>query len=97
MPRYRINSDGLYAALDQQRAAQQLSWRSLADELQVSPSTFSRLKIGHRPDADGLLSILVWLGVLTIDLSYDSRLIDDAGFGRFRYGQRPTDTSPGQA
>jgi transcriptional regulator with XRE-family HTH domain len=38
-----------------------LTWRQIAEQLDVSPSMFSRLADGNRPDADALVSLLVWL------------------------------------
>lgn len=43
------------------------TWREVAMEAGVSPSTLSRLAKGYRPDVDGLIALLVWSG--TTDLS----------------------------
>jgi len=39
----------------------QLSWRSLATEIGVSPSLLSRLGNGLKPDADGFATLVGWL------------------------------------
>ncbi len=57
-----VNVSGLYAALDVERHARGLSWRQLASVLELSPSTFSRMANGHRPDADTFVLLVAWLG-----------------------------------
>ena len=58
----RINVPALYAALDAQREAAGLSWRQLAKNLGLSPSTFTRLANKHRPDVDAFAALVAWLG-----------------------------------
>jgi transcriptional regulator with XRE-family HTH domain len=58
----RINVRALYAALDAQRDARGLSWRQLAKDRGLSPSTFTRLANGHRPDVDAFAALVGWLG-----------------------------------
>jgi transcriptional regulator with XRE-family HTH domain len=58
----RINVPALYAALDAQREAAGLSWRQLAKDRGLSPSTFTRLASGHRPDVDAFAALVGWLG-----------------------------------
>lgn len=62
----RLDTEALYAAVDRQRRRQRLSWRTTAHHIGVSPSLFTKLGHGGRPDADRLLLILAWLG--TTDL-----------------------------
>jgi transcriptional regulator with XRE-family HTH domain len=63
MPRTKIDVQALYAALDAERAARQLSWRQLAKEIGVSPSLLSRLGNDLRPDADGFATLVRWLNM----------------------------------
>lgn len=63
MARAQINVSGLYAALDAVREHRQLSWRQLAREIEVSPSTFSRLANRQKPDVDAFLAMVRWLKV----------------------------------
>jgi transcriptional regulator with XRE-family HTH domain len=66
MPRTRIDVPALHAALDAARRSRQrgdLSWRQLAAEVGVSPSTMSRLANGRRPDVDAFVALVRWLGV----------------------------------
>jgi transcriptional regulator with XRE-family HTH domain len=63
MPRTQINVAGLYAALDAVREHRRLSWRQLAREVGVSPSTFSRLANRQKPDVDAFAAMVRWLNV----------------------------------
>jgi transcriptional regulator with XRE-family HTH domain len=63
MPRTQINLSGLYAALDAVREHRKLSWRQMAREVGVSPSTFSRLANKQKPDVDAFAAMVRWLGV----------------------------------
>lgn len=58
----KINVPALVGALDAEREARGLSWRQLAKEIDVSPSLLSRLRNGYRPDADGFVTLVRWLG-----------------------------------
>ena len=63
MPETQINVAALYAALDAVRESRGISWRQLAREVQVSPSTFSRLANRQKPDVDAFLALVRWLKV----------------------------------
>jgi transcriptional regulator with XRE-family HTH domain len=63
MPETTVNVDALYAALDTKRRSEDASWREIARELAVSPSTFSRMAHGRRPDVDTFATLLRWLNV----------------------------------
>jgi transcriptional regulator with XRE-family HTH domain len=58
-----IDCGALYAALDQKRQVGAMSWRDLAGELGLSPSTFTRMAQGHRPDVDTFATLIRWLGM----------------------------------
>lgn len=51
----------LYAALDAARNERSLSWRQLAKELEVSPSTLSRIANGLKPDLSAFARMTTWL------------------------------------
>ena len=70
MSAYLLDVPELRRRLDARRREQGLTWRQLADRLGISPSTFSRLADDKRPDADALVTLLVWL-----DLDTDIALI----------------------
>ncbi len=61
MPDTTVDVEALYAALDSKRKAARTSWRDVARELDVSPSTFSRMAQGKRPDVDTFATLLRWL------------------------------------
>lgn len=58
----QVDVPRLYSALDQARERRGLSWRQVAAQLQVSPSTFSRMSEGGKPAADIFVSLTSWLG-----------------------------------
>lgn len=58
-----VDVASLYAALDAARTSKQLSWRQLAGELDISPSTLSRLANGHTPDTAAFTSMVTWLNI----------------------------------
>ncbi|MEU6641289.1 helix-turn-helix domain-containing protein [Saccharomonospora sp. NPDC046836] len=58
----RMDAQRLYDALDAQRKARGMSWRQLADESGVSPSLLSRMGNRQRPDLDGFIALVQWLG-----------------------------------
>jgi transcriptional regulator with XRE-family HTH domain len=57
-----VNAAAIYAALEHERRARSLSWRQVASEAEVSPSTLSRMAQGHPPGLDGLLKLANWAG-----------------------------------
>jgi transcriptional regulator with XRE-family HTH domain len=63
MPRTRIDVPKLYASLDAARRARDLSWRQLAAEVGISPSTMTRLANDYRPDVDAFVALVRWLGL----------------------------------
>lgn len=69
MSAYVLDVPELYRHLDERRRERGLTWRQLADVVRVSPSTFSRMTDGRKPDADALVTLLVWLD-LDADVVY---------------------------
>jgi transcriptional regulator with XRE-family HTH domain len=63
MPETRLNVAALYAALDAVRESRGIFWRQIARDVRVSPSTFTRLASGQRPDIDAFLALVHWLNV----------------------------------
>lgn len=61
MSTYLLDVPELRRRLDERRLQHGLTWRQLADTLDISPSTLSRLADDKRPDADALVTLLVWL------------------------------------
>jgi len=62
---YLLDVPELRRRLDARRQERGLTWRQLAELVDVSPSTFSRLADDKRPDADALVTLLVWLDLDT--------------------------------
>jgi transcriptional regulator with XRE-family HTH domain len=58
-----LDVEALRGALDEKRRSRQLSWRQVAKQSGVSPSTLTRLAQGKRPDVDGFAALVSWLGV----------------------------------
>ncbi|MFE4857317.1 helix-turn-helix domain-containing protein [Streptomyces sp. NPDC056670] len=65
MSAYQLDVPELQRRLDAKRQRDGLSWRQVAEITDLSSSMFSRLAAGHRPDADALVSLLVWLDLDT--------------------------------
>jgi transcriptional regulator with XRE-family HTH domain len=65
MSAYVLDVPELHRRLDQGRQERGLTWRQLADAVGISASTFSRMADGNRPDADALVTLLVWLDLDT--------------------------------
>jgi len=63
VPETTIDVEAFYAALDAKREGEELSWRELARNLEISPSTLTRMAQGRRPDVDTFATLLRWLGM----------------------------------
>lgn len=72
----RLDVEALYSALDAERRARGISWRQLAKEVGISPSTLSRLANGYRPDVDAFAALTAWLGT-----SAESYLVSEVAEG----------------
>jgi transcriptional regulator with XRE-family HTH domain len=58
-----FDNDAFFAALDATRRARDLSWRQIARETNVSPSTLTRVGQGKRPDVDSFAALAAWAGL----------------------------------
>lgn len=56
-----------FAALDDKRVQRAITWRTVATESGVGPSTFTRLSQGKRPDVDSLARLVDWGGLRADD------------------------------
>ena len=63
MPQNLLQLDALVAALDSERKAKGLSWRQLAKEAGVSPSTLTRMQQGKSPDVNTFTALTQWLNI----------------------------------
>lgn len=65
MSTYQLDVPELHSRLDQRRRERGLDWKQVAAATGVSASTFTRISTGSRPDADALVTLLVWLDLDT--------------------------------
>ena len=64
----RFDLGRLFVAIDRERQRQDLSWADLARRVGVSASTIRRFESADDAEADGVLTLIAWLG--TIPESY---------------------------
>jgi transcriptional regulator with XRE-family HTH domain len=65
MSRHRLDTAELYRHADEKRRQRSWLWKDVARELDLSASTLTRLSQGKRPDADALMTLLIWLDLPT--------------------------------
>ncbi len=58
--RAELNLGPFVAALDAHRRAKAFSWKQVAAQSGVSPSSITRMTQGRRPDVDTLASLAIW-------------------------------------
>jgi len=58
-----LQLDDLVAALDSERQGRGISWRQLAIEAEVSPSTLTRMQQGKSPDVNTFSALTTWLNI----------------------------------
>jgi len=63
MAEKQIDVDKLVAALDARRRAEGMSWRKLALDAGVSPSTLTRMQQGKSPDVNTFTALTKWLNI----------------------------------
>ncbi len=61
MAEKQIDVEALVAALDAERMARGWSWRQLALDAKVSPSTLTRMQQGKSPDVNTFAALTDWL------------------------------------
>jgi transcriptional regulator with XRE-family HTH domain len=61
MARKVLHLEALVAALDSERQAKDISWRQIATEAGVSPSTLTRMQQGKSPDVNTFSALTTWL------------------------------------
>jgi len=55
--------EGFYNALNATRESRRMSWKQVAAETAVHPSTLARMAQDKRPDAGGLAALAAWSGL----------------------------------
>jgi len=63
MAENQIDLEALVAAIDAQRQAKGFSWRQVAIEADVSPSTLTRMQQGKLPDVNTFGALVQWLHI----------------------------------
>jgi transcriptional regulator with XRE-family HTH domain len=63
VPIVTVDVAALHAALGAAKESRNLSWRQLAGELGLSPSTLSRLGNGLNPDVNAFAAMVRWLNL----------------------------------
>jgi transcriptional regulator with XRE-family HTH domain len=58
-----FDNAAFYAALNATRQARDLTWKQLAEQAKVSPSTLTRVGQGKRPDVDSFAALTSWAGL----------------------------------
>ena len=69
----RFDASALFAALDEQRIARDMTWDQVAREIGVSTATIKRTRFGGRMEVDGMLAMVGWLNVAVERFVSDSR------------------------
>ena len=59
----KFDSDSFYAALNAERLSRQMTWKEVAEEAGINPSTLTRMSQGNKPDVNGLAALLKWSGL----------------------------------
>ena len=63
MAEAHVDVAALHASLDRARVQKGMSWRELARELGLSPSTMSRLQNKKSPDVNAFMTMVRWLNM----------------------------------
>lgn len=75
----KVDIDALYAALESKKSEAGLSWRGLANQLEIPDHTvFTRMSQGKVPPATTLLSLTGWLGVPLEQFAQGDEVVPDS-------------------
>jgi transcriptional regulator with XRE-family HTH domain len=58
-----FDTEAFFSALNAVRAKQGMTWKDVAAQANVNPSTLSRIGQGKKPDLNGLSALLIWSGL----------------------------------
>ena len=58
----QLDIDAFYGALESKKSEQELSWRKLAETLEMDHTAFTRMSRGQVPPVSTLLTLSGWLG-----------------------------------
>lgn len=71
-PSTNFDVRGFMSALDGVRVAKSLSWRGVARETHIAPSTLTRISQGRTPDVNVLAALCGWAGLTANDFFRNS-------------------------
>ena len=74
-----FDAEAYYSALAQIVRAQKISWRQVARETGITPSTLTRMAQGRRPDAASLAVLSAWAGLNPADFVGNPRYVAETG------------------
>ena len=74
-----FDAEAYYNALAQIVRAQKISWRQVARETGITPSTLTRMAQGRRPDAASLAVLSAWAGLNPADFVGNPRYVAESG------------------
>lgn len=63
----QFHNEAFFNTLDAHREAKKLTWKTVAEQAQVSASTLTRIAQGKRPDVDTLAALCRWSGLSAND------------------------------
>ena len=75
-----FDARGFMSALDGVRVEKGLTWRAVARDTKISPSTFTRMGQGRTPDVNVLATLCNWGGLTANDFfarSETTRVVDE--------------------
>ena len=78
-----LDTEELFSAIERKAFSERLSLRGVARQLGLSPSTFTRIAQGKRPDVDTYITLCHWMGhgcFCAIDVDPTAAVLD-AGKG----------------
>lgn len=89
----------LSRSIDQARSERGLTWTQLSGEVGVSTSTIRRFATAADAEADGVLALIGWLGVVPEEFIADSKVagvqLPEAGNGQIRVAMAALKELPG--
>ena len=65
-----FNRKAFFEAIDVTRTERGLTWRDVGAQVDIAPSTLTRIKGGALPNVEGFCSLLAWMGA-TADQFHD--------------------------
>ena len=75
-----FDADAFYHVLDAERSERGLTWKDVAGETGVSPSTLTRLGQGRRPDVDSFARLVAWGGFTADQFVHPPKHTQAGGF-----------------